>query len=126
MRMTPLHPSFGVEIHDVDLSRVTATDGYAAIRAAFEEHSVLLFRDQPLDDDSQVAFSLRFGNLEITRSMNPAAGTPFVALVPVIQPPGLEHQPPQEPLTSPRRSRYGDHARGVGASAHRGATGLGF
>ena len=32
---------------------------------------------QVLNDDSQVAFSRRFGNLEVTRSMNPAAGTPF-------------------------------------------------
>src|SRR5207247_10269908 len=44
---------------------------------AFEEHSVLLFRGQPLDDEQQIAFSRRFGNLEVTRSINPAAGTPF-------------------------------------------------
>jgi alpha-ketoglutarate-dependent 2,4-dichlorophenoxyacetate dioxygenase len=36
-----------------------------------------VFPDQPLDDDQQVAFSQRFGRLEITRSINPAAGTPF-------------------------------------------------
>ena len=30
-----------------------------------------------LDDESQIAFSRRFGNLEVTRNMNPAAGTPF-------------------------------------------------
>ena len=47
------------------------------IRAAFDEHSVLLFRGAGLDDETQVAFSLRFGALEVTRSMNPAAGTPF-------------------------------------------------
>ena len=38
---------------------------------------MLVFHGQPLDDDAQVAFSRRFGNLEVTRSMNPAAGTPF-------------------------------------------------
>jgi hypothetical protein len=26
---------------------------------------------------AQIAFSHRFGSLEVTRSMNPAAGTPF-------------------------------------------------
>jgi alpha-ketoglutarate-dependent 2,4-dichlorophenoxyacetate dioxygenase len=36
-----------------------------------------LRRPHPLDDDAQIAFSLRFGALEVTRSMNPAAGTPF-------------------------------------------------
>jgi alpha-ketoglutarate-dependent 2,4-dichlorophenoxyacetate dioxygenase len=43
----------------------------------FAAHSVLLFRGAALDDETQVAFSLRFGALEVTRSMNPAAGTPF-------------------------------------------------
>ena len=38
---------------------------------------MLLFRGQPLDDEKQIAFSQRFGSLEVTRSMNPAAGTPF-------------------------------------------------
>jgi alpha-ketoglutarate-dependent 2,4-dichlorophenoxyacetate dioxygenase len=38
---------------------------------------VLVFRGQSLDDESQIAFSRRFGGLEVTRSMNPAAGTPF-------------------------------------------------
>ena len=38
---------------------------------------MLLFRGAALDDETQVAFSLRFGALEVTRSMNPAAGTPF-------------------------------------------------
>src|SRR5207247_8871230 len=44
---------------------------------AFEEHSVLLFRGQPLDDEQPIPSSRRFGNLEVTRSINPAAGTPF-------------------------------------------------
>src|SRR4029079_9337281 len=30
-----------------------------------------------LDDEQQIAFSRRFGDLEVTRSINPAAGTPF-------------------------------------------------
>jgi hypothetical protein len=31
MRTTPLHPRFGVKIHDDDLRAVTPTDGYPAI-----------------------------------------------------------------------------------------------
>jgi hypothetical protein len=34
---------------------------------------------RPVDDETQVAFSLRFGNLEVTKSMNPAAGEPIPA-----------------------------------------------
>jgi alpha-ketoglutarate-dependent 2,4-dichlorophenoxyacetate dioxygenase len=72
-----LTPCFAARIDGVDITRRLADETWAAIRAAFEEHSVLVFRGQPLDDESQIAFSLRFGALEITRSMNPAAGTPF-------------------------------------------------
>ncbi|HUF76251.1 MAG TPA: TauD/TfdA family dioxygenase [Longimicrobiales bacterium] len=77
IRVTPLTPSFAARIDGVDITRPVDDVTWAEIRAAFEEHSVLLFRGQALDDETQVAFSLRFGGLEVTRSMNPAAGTPF-------------------------------------------------
>jgi len=64
MRTSPLHPKFGVEIHGVDLRRVTRDHLYPEIRAAFEEHSVLLFRGQGLDDEEQLAFGRLFGPLE--------------------------------------------------------------
>jgi alpha-ketoglutarate-dependent 2,4-dichlorophenoxyacetate dioxygenase len=75
--LTPLAPAFAAQVGGVDIRRPLDDAAWAAIRAALEEHSVLLFRGQPLDDDAQIAFSRRFGELEITRSMNPAAGTPF-------------------------------------------------
>jgi alpha-ketoglutarate-dependent 2,4-dichlorophenoxyacetate dioxygenase len=74
---TPLSRHFAARIDGVDISRPVDDATWAEIRAAFEEHSVLVFRGHPLDDESQIAFSLRFGNLEVTRSINPAAGTPF-------------------------------------------------
>ena len=61
----PLHPLLGVEIVGVDVSRADA-GVFARIVAAFEEHSVLLFRGQTLDDEAQIAFSQRFGPLEAT------------------------------------------------------------
>ena len=64
MRVSPLHPRFGVEIHDVDLSRVTRDHGYPAIREAFESHSLLLFRDQRLDDAAHLALGALFGPIE--------------------------------------------------------------
>jgi len=67
MRTTPLHELFGVEVHDVDLGRVTAADGYPDIRAAFERHSLLLFRDQDLDDERHLAFGALFGPIEDRR-----------------------------------------------------------
>jgi alpha-ketoglutarate-dependent 2,4-dichlorophenoxyacetate dioxygenase len=75
--VTRLSPAFAARIDGADISRPLDDATWAAIRAAFDEHSVLLFRGARLDDETQVAFSLRFGALEVTRSMNPAAGTPF-------------------------------------------------
>jgi len=64
LRMTPLHPRFGVEIRGVDLTRVTASDGYPEIRRAFETHSLLLFRNQQLDDAAHLALGALFGPIE--------------------------------------------------------------
>ena len=75
--VTRLTPYFAARLDGVDLMRPVEDRIWAEIRAAFDEHSVLVFRGQPLEDDAQVAFSRRFGPLEVTRSMNPAAGTPF-------------------------------------------------
>ena len=75
--ITPLHPLFGAEIGGVDTGAPIDDATFAEIRAALDAHSLLVFHDQSLDDARQVAFSERFGPLEITRSINPAAGTPF-------------------------------------------------
>lgn len=72
----PLHPLFGVEIAGIDLASLDDRT-FVAIRAEFEEHSLLLFRDQSLDDAAQVGFSQRFGPLETTVKANPAGGTYF-------------------------------------------------
>ena len=66
----PLHPLFGAEILDVDVKRVDDAT-FRAIDAAFNAHSVLLFRGQSLTDEEQITFSQRFGPLETTiRSIN--------------------------------------------------------
>jgi len=77
IKITRLTPAFAARIDGADITKPVDDSTWAEIRAAFEEHSVLLFRGQPLDDEKQIAFSQRFGSLEVTRSMNPAAGTPF-------------------------------------------------
>lgn len=60
---TPLTPRFGVEVHDADLGNVSDAD-FIEIRALFEEHSVLLFRDQKVDDAAHIALANRFGPIE--------------------------------------------------------------
>ncbi len=50
---------------------------FKQIQQAFEEHGVLIFQGQPMDDAQQVAFSERFGPLERTVSASPTGGTAF-------------------------------------------------
>ncbi|HUK00317.1 MAG TPA: TauD/TfdA family dioxygenase [Stellaceae bacterium] len=61
--VTPTGGGVGAEITGVDLRRLD-NDTFAAIRRAFVENSVLLFRGQKLSDDDLIAFSRRFGALD--------------------------------------------------------------
>src|SRR5207247_7729192 len=70
-------PRLAAPTAGADLPRLLDEAPWAAIRAASEEHPILVFRGRTLDDETQIAFSHRFGSLEVTKSMNPAAGTPF-------------------------------------------------
>ena len=81
MDIVPLGPGFGVELRGVTLADVAAHDAaYAAVRAAFEDHSVLVFRDQEISGEGQLAFSRRFGPPEITKVGSLGTGTHFVIL----------------------------------------------
>ena len=81
MEIIPLGPGFAAELRGVALADIAADDdAYRKVRAAFEEHSVLLFRDQEVTDDVQIAFSRRFGPLEITLAAAEGAGTNLVIL----------------------------------------------
>ena len=81
MQIKQLGPGFFAEVSGVGLADVAARDdAYAAVRAAFEEHSVLLFRRQPITDELQVAYSQRFGPLEIAKAASLGEGTPFSIL----------------------------------------------
>jgi alpha-ketoglutarate-dependent 2,4-dichlorophenoxyacetate dioxygenase len=63
-----LHPLFAAEVGGADLTRPLDDATWQTIEAAFEEHSVLVFHDQRLTDEQQLAFSRRFGELEMTIS----------------------------------------------------------
>jgi alpha-ketoglutarate-dependent 2,4-dichlorophenoxyacetate dioxygenase len=65
--VTKLHPLFVGEVTGVDLTHAMAHDDIVAIEAAIAEHAVLVFRDQRITDDQQLAFSRCFGELEETR-----------------------------------------------------------
>jgi alpha-ketoglutarate-dependent 2,4-dichlorophenoxyacetate dioxygenase len=81
MEIVPLGPGFVAELRGVTLAEIASHDtAYAAARAAFEEHSVLVFRDQEVTDEGQLAFSRRFGPPEVTKIGSQGTGTHFVIL----------------------------------------------
>ena len=61
----PFDAALGAEVRGVDLSRVLDDAAFAAIERAWNEHSVLLFRDQAISEARHIDFSRRFGKLEI-------------------------------------------------------------
>ena len=81
MKLSMLGPGFGAEVRGAGLADVAERgEAYAAVRAAFEEHSVLVFRNQPITDELQVAYSERFGRLESAKVASLGEGTPFSIL----------------------------------------------
>ena len=64
LKTTPLHPEFGVEVHDVDLRDVTADRMSPAIRALFERHSLLPLPEQHLNDREHLSIGRLFGPIE--------------------------------------------------------------
>lgn len=61
-----LAPAIGAEIIGVDLAQPMPHALFRDIERAWHEHSILLFRNQTLDDLQQVAFAARFGELAHT------------------------------------------------------------
>lgn len=81
MEIKPLGPGFAAEVRGVGLADVAQRDDiYAAVRAAFEEHSVLLFRGQPVTNELQLAYSKRFGPMEVAKAASRGEGTPYSIL----------------------------------------------
>src|SRR5216684_2855076 len=81
MDVVPLGPGFAAELRGVTLADVASDDAaYGAARTAFEEYSVLVLRGQEVTDDTQLAFSRRFGPPEVTKVGSQGTGSHFVIL----------------------------------------------
>ncbi len=63
LNITPLQPTIGAEITDINLSRPLSDEQRAAIRAAVLKYKVVFFRDQPLTHEQHAAFAGEFGPL---------------------------------------------------------------
>src|SRR6516225_9335364 len=65
IQVTPLHPTFGAEVRGVDLTCTVTADVFAEVEAAFDRYGILVFPEQPVNDEQQLAFSQLFGPLEV-------------------------------------------------------------
>lgn len=65
VEVLPVDAPIGAEIRGVDLSKDLDDDTFAAIENAFNEHSVIWLRGQTITAEQQVAFSERFGEIEV-------------------------------------------------------------
>ena len=63
MLVVPSNDVIGAEIRDVDLARLAEPD-FARIEAAFNEHAVVVFPAQNLDEQQLIGFARRFGEVE--------------------------------------------------------------
>ena len=63
-------PTFVGEVSGIDLAKPASPEDVAAIEAGMDRYAVLVFRDQKLTDEEQMAFSRNFGALEPPRGGN--------------------------------------------------------
>jgi taurine dioxygenase len=61
----PISASLGAVVEGVDLAKLANESVFKEVHQAFLDHAVLLFRDQNLSHEDQIAFGRRFGELDI-------------------------------------------------------------
>ena len=65
-----IHPVFVGEVSGADLSKPLSKADVAAIDAGMDRYAVLVFRDQRITDDQQMAFTQNFGAIENAKGGN--------------------------------------------------------
>ncbi len=91
--ITPLDATFGATITDIDLAHLDQP-AWQRVEDAFHEYAVLIFPGQNLTDEAQVAFAMRFGEIELLR------GDPEAKAV------AISNQKPDGSVLQPEEHRY--------------------
>ena len=63
-------PAFAGEVSGIDIMKSVASQDVAAIEAGMDRYAVLVFRNQDITDEQQMAFSRNFGAIEDSRGGN--------------------------------------------------------
>jgi taurine dioxygenase len=81
IKVSPIAGALGAEISGVDLSHDLDDEVVAEIRAAWLQHLVVFFRDQPISDDAFVGFAKRIGDVAHYPYVPPIPGHPEIIAV---------------------------------------------
>jgi alpha-ketoglutarate-dependent 2,4-dichlorophenoxyacetate dioxygenase len=65
-----IHPVFVGEVSGIDIAKPLSPDEVKALEAGMDRYAVLVFHDQKITDEQQMAFSQNFGPLEDARGGN--------------------------------------------------------
>ena len=65
-----IHPVFVGEVSGIDAAKAVTREDAQAIDAGMAKYAVLVFRDQKLTDEQQMAFTRNFGTIEDARGGN--------------------------------------------------------
>jgi alpha-ketoglutarate-dependent 2,4-dichlorophenoxyacetate dioxygenase len=65
-----IHPVFVGEVSGIDIAKAVTREDAQAIDAGMAKYAVLVFRDQKLTDEQQMAFTGNFGRIEDARGGN--------------------------------------------------------
>ena len=74
MTIVPLETHIGAEVRGLDTASPQGEETFAELRRALYRHSVLVFHDQDISDEQQVAFTRGFGRLQMTMASDPYGG----------------------------------------------------
>jgi alpha-ketoglutarate-dependent 2,4-dichlorophenoxyacetate dioxygenase len=70
MRFIPVGHDFVAGVTGIDLRAPLDAGAAASIHAAMDRYAVLVFRDQPLSDEEQIAFTKSLGKIELNTANN--------------------------------------------------------
>jgi taurine dioxygenase len=91
LTIVPLSPACGAEIQGLDLGQPLDADSVAAIRKAFDDHIVIVFRAQDLSESEQLRAAEYFGKVALRKKPVSGAGpggdfdTPFMMVTNIVE-----------------------------------------
>jgi taurine dioxygenase len=88
IEITPITAAIGAEVSGLDLRHELSDVDVKVLRQALLDHLVLFFRDQPITDDEQLAFALRFGPMHVSPLQTVHQDAPEIVVLDQVHPQG--------------------------------------